>query len=360
MKKTKIAIIFPKDSEALFNKNSERTFGGASVQMYNIARELKSYKSFKTISLIPNYSEICFDENNFFNLVKAYSESNNLLKNFKDFFSTLNKVNPDIIIQHGLTLPSVFLAKYCNLRRKKFIYMFASDVEVEGLYQDSRKKNIFFKILLNNSYKLITQNKFQKKKLKELFGKDSFVLYNGFKFKKNSLKEKKHILWVGRCLKLKNPELFLEIAKENPKENFVMIAPKSSQEDYYLYILKKAKLIKNLTFIPFVDFFEIDKYFNQAKIFLNTSDYEGFSQTFIQASMNSTPIVSLNSDPDGFLEKNECGFFANGDINLMKNQFKKLLEDKDLAKRMSKNAYNFAQENHDISKNVKKLLEYIK
>jgi len=38
----KISIIFPKDSEAIFNTGSTRTFGGATVQMYLFAKELNN------------------------------------------------------------------------------------------------------------------------------------------------------------------------------------------------------------------------------------------------------------------------------------------------------------------------------
>ena len=37
MKYKKIAIIFPKDSSAIFDKKSTETFGGATVQMFLLA-----------------------------------------------------------------------------------------------------------------------------------------------------------------------------------------------------------------------------------------------------------------------------------------------------------------------------------
>ena len=38
----KIAVVFPKDSESLFN-NKKCTFGGATVQLYNYALEMAKY-----------------------------------------------------------------------------------------------------------------------------------------------------------------------------------------------------------------------------------------------------------------------------------------------------------------------------
>ena len=43
MKDKRIAIIFPKDSSAIFDKKSMETFGGATVQMFLFAKEFNNY-----------------------------------------------------------------------------------------------------------------------------------------------------------------------------------------------------------------------------------------------------------------------------------------------------------------------------
>ncbi len=358
----KIAIIFPKDSEALFNKNSKRTFGGASVQMYNIAKELDNYKEIKTYSLIPNYQKIEFGDNKKFNLVKAFDEEENIIFKTIKLYKILGKIKPDVIIQRGLTIFSCLLAKYCAIKGIKFIYMFASDMESEGKYQTSQKKCFLFNILLKNSYKLIVQNNAQKENLLNKYAKDSIILESGFLIPKKNMLKKKNILWVGRSDFLKKPNLFIELAKKFSEYYFIMICPQSkriSKQDYNR-IKSNANKIKNLEFLEFVKFDEIDSYFNRAKLFINTSDYEGFPQTFIQATINSTPIISLNANPNNFLDKYHYGFCSNGDFELMKKQIKNILEDEKQWQKMSENGYHYVRESHDIKKNIKKLLKIIK
>lgn len=357
----KIVIIFPKDSEALFNRKSKRTFGGASIQMYLIAKELSNYKDIQTFSFIPNYKTINFNEKDKFNLIKTYNENDSFYSKILKFNKKLEEIKPDVVIQHGLTLFSCLLAKYCKLKGIKFIYMFAHDIEVKGRYQSNSKKCILFNILLSNSYKIITQNKYQQNELLKSYNKESHIIYNGFPIKKPSKNKKDIILWVARCDKWKRPELFIELAKRNKNHKFLMICPESKDKDYYKNIINKSKYIKNLRFIPFVQFNKIDSYFKKAKLFINTSKFEGYPQTFIQATMNSTPILSLNVDPDGFITKYNCGYFCNGDLKLLNKRINELIRNKGLLYiKLSKNAYNYAKKNHNIKLNVKKLLNFIK
>jgi glycosyltransferase involved in cell wall biosynthesis len=362
MNKLKIAIIFPKDSEAMFNKESTRTFGGASVQMYLIAKELNRYKNkgIKTFSFINDYNFIDFKEIKRFNLVKTYKEKDNPFKKIYKLKQKLDEIKPDVIIQHGLTFFSGLLAHFCRKKGIKFIFMFASDKEVKGRYQSSGRKCFTYKLLLKNSI-LITQNSFQKSSLISNYKRESNLIYNGFNIPKFTTKEKiNQIVWVSRCDRLKNPNLFIEISKDNKNEALTMICSPSENKEFYESIKMKSNQINNLRFLSFVPFRNINHYFEEAKILVNTSDYEGFPQTFIQATMNATPIVSLNVNPDNFINKYRCGFCSNGDFELMKKQIKQLLKDKRLYTTMSNNAYDYFRKNHDLKLKVQELLKVIR
>jgi len=157
----KIFLFFPKDSEALFNKRIIRTFGGASVQMYNIAKELSNYSEIKTYSIIPEYNSINFDDFEKFNLLMVYKESDNAIMKLLKFLKVLIKIKPDIIIQRGLTTESCILAFICWLVKIKFVFMFAHDVEVNGLRQKDQSRVMLFFMLRKFTYAIITQNKYQ-------------------------------------------------------------------------------------------------------------------------------------------------------------------------------------------------------
>lgn len=362
MKTKKIMLIFPKDSEAVFNSGSNRTFGGATVQMYLLAQELGRNSSFKVSSLICDYNEINFADFEQFNLVKSFKENDNFFVKVSKVHRVISKVKPDVIIQHGLTNESCLMALYCRLRGIKFVFMFASDLEVNKRFQSSGKKCHLFPLIIYNSHLLVVQNKFQHDSL--LMNYSSFkskfrLIYNGFPLKKKKKNQKTIILWVARSDKLKNPEFFIKIATMHPDRKFVMICPNSGDNDYYDEIIKLASSVYNVEFVNFVPFNEIDKYFEKSILFINTSDYEGCPQTFIQAVMNSVPIFSLNVNPDDFITNNNCGLVFNGDLYEMSREVGRIIGDSDKWNYFSDNAYKYYFENHNIENNAAKLISYL-
>ncbi|HZS32766.1 MAG TPA: glycosyltransferase, partial [Methylomirabilota bacterium] len=156
-------------------------------------------------------------------------------------------------------------------------------------------------------------------------------------------------LWVGRCDQTKRPEAFLELARRLPAERFVMIAPRTPTDPaYFEAIRRRARALPNVEHVSFVPFHEIDAYFRRAKAYVLTSSFEGFPNTFVQAAKNGTPILSLDFNPDGFLGRHGCGDCAGGDLDRLGDLLVKLLDDRAVWERQSKNAWNYARAHHDI------------
>jgi glycosyltransferase involved in cell wall biosynthesis len=154
---------------------------------------------------------------------------------------------------------------------------------------------------------------------------------------------------VARCEDWKRPEVFIELARRCEGEKFVMIMPRSSsQPEYYSRIEELARAVPNLQHIEFVPFLGIDEYFRRAKVFVQTSRQEGFPNTFVQAARNGAAIVSLEVNPDGFLERHACGACAGGSFERLVEQVQELLGDARERERQGSNAWRYARAHHDI------------
>ncbi len=357
----KICFIAPKAYQ-LFNPKVKSTFGGAEVQLFLLATELAQRHDLDIHFMVADYNQSFIENYHNVNIWKAINFKNNFILQSFTFFKVFNKINADIYIQRTLTLQSGLIALYCKLKRKKFIYMVAHDSEVDGTHKLYRNKitNFLAKINFKFAHKIVVQNNYQNEKLlAQKFNphivKSSYPIEKNFK-KPNYPK----ILWVGRSEPWKRPELFLEIAKLFPLEKFIMIcAPSTDTPELAKKIKAESTHIKNLEFIEFVPFKDINQYFLNAKIYINTSVKEGFPNTFIQATKNRTPILSLNVNPDNFIVEYDCGFFCNNNLNTMIKNIQNILINPMLYNRLAQNAYQYAIKNHDITVNANKFIDII-
>jgi len=359
----KIAIIFPKDSEAIVNRQSNRTFGGATIQLYLIARELFSYNQIKTFSFIPAYKDISFPDIDRFHFVKTFNEKANIIRKIWIFHRRLKEVSPDVIIQRGLTLISCFLAVYCRIYNIKYVFMFAHDIESSGIYQRSRKKCYFFPMLLRFSHILVTQNEYEYNILSSRRIRNLEILKKGIDFEliEKSSEKKYDCAWIARCEKWKKPDVFLDLVRDCPDLRFLMICSEvDSDREFYRDIKYRASDIKNLEFLEFVEYKKIYKYLSLSRIFCITSEMEGdWPMTVLEAAASGMPILSLHLNYGNIFETFDGGYFCEGDYPVMLSSLRKLIEDEGLYRKKSSGAIGYMHENHSIQLNVRQLLEYI-
>lgn len=114
-------------------------------------------------------------------------------------------------------------------------------------------------------------------------------------------------LWVGNIRALKRPQLFLQAAARMPQTAFHMIGgPLPGTERLFADIRRQAQALPNVVFHGFVPQHEIGGYFERARVFVSTSEIEGFPNTFMQAWARGTPVVAF-LDPERLLSRNDLG-----------------------------------------------------
>jgi len=287
-----------------------------------------------------------------------------LYNRFKQYID----VDADVYITITVSDLAAEIAAFCKLYNKKYILLIGSDPDLsESYHQDSDGSNIYGS--LNNlcyyaimqADDIVTQTNYQSQLLKERFGRLSTVMSNPIdlqeRFSEIPYSEREIALWIGRSDFNKQPEMLIQLAQQCPNIQFVMIMNRyddaRSQE-----IIDTAP--ENVTIHEFIPYHEIDSFFARAFIFISTSGYEGFPNTFLQAGKYSVPILSYNVDPDDFIQTFQCGIVANGDSDTLVDGLKTIHEDKHAAEVYSQNAYNYVEAHHNLEQKVEQLATIIK
>ncbi len=158
-------------------------------------------------------------------------------------------------------------------------------------------------------------------------------------------------LWVARCQPIKRPHAFLDLCEALPEARCVMIAPNENAELWQSIAARAAKL-KNVTFIERVPYGEVQAWYDRAEVFVNTSTWEGFANSFIQAGQGGAAILSLNVNTDRLLTRFHAGVCADDDAARFLEMARSLFTDPKLRCEMQAGAVRFVTEWHDNAPNV--------
>lgn len=341
--------------------------GGAELQIYWLATELAKNSDFELCLIAGDYNQKPTEYIQNVKLIKYFSPQrpDSIQKKILQasrFLKILRHEKPNILISTANNSLAFLCSLYAKTTNCKHIHRIAHDKDTGT----ERIKDFGFTARLyiyglKYSDHIIVQNKLQKELLLKNFNKPSTLFRSLFPITKQKNTDKKYTLWVSRYKKWKRPELFLRMAQEIPNQNFIMICPKARKESSpeRNKLIQNASKINNLQFIDFVPFSEIQRYFNEASLFVNTSISEGFPNTFLQASQASTPIASLSVNPDHFISVYNCGVFAENNFNRLIHQVQALLDNPELLTLKGKNAYKYLKTKHDIKPIIKDLSELI-
>ena len=352
----KVCFVCPK-AYPLFNSEVKAVFGGAEIDLYLLACELAKDPDFDVSTIVADYGQEDAEIINGVKIFKGVNFKRNSLVGASQIWKALKKADSDIYMQETSGWGTFLVALFCDRYKRHFIYRTASQGECNGSFLSQKKvEGKAFVWALRHANKVIVQNNNDKPALFQTTGVNSDVIPNAQRLpEKTDISERDIVLWVGRSVAVKQPYMFLELAKQNKDLKFVMVCQKATGDDKYDQLVSKAKSIDNLTFIERVPSNQIDNYFRTAAVFVNTSQSEGFPNTFIEACKWSVPILSLNVNPDDFLNKYECGLCANGDWETFKNMLGKILEPD--SARYGQNARRYAEKNHDITQIIKRYKE---
>jgi glycosyltransferase involved in cell wall biosynthesis len=115
------------------------------------------------------------------------------------------------------------------------------------------------------------------------------------------------LLWISNIRPFKRPDLALELARLEPSLTLHMVGGRQpGSEPYYADIERQAAAQPNVVFHGHMPQASTYQLMARSRLFLNTSDSEGFPNTYLQAWARGTPTVA-RFDPDGVIGREALG-----------------------------------------------------
>jgi len=337
----------------LDNFKNSTIIGGAEKQQYFLINELLRQKHDVLICTnVSNKPQHARYE------VEPILSHRKYLKYYRIFLHLL-KFNPDVVYLRSPSNLGAALVAYTFLFRKKMVFFSAHDTDFEPSVNLQGYNPFVFSLFIRFCDYIFVQNKVQKDLLKNNFKKNGIEIGNIIEINEKrlvfNLKERKYFLWIGRIEPFKRIESLFEIAQSMLNEKFVAIAPANVKNEYSENTIECIKKIKNIDYVGFVKPENISEYLKKAKGLICTSEHEGFSNTFLEAWNNGTPVFTMGVDPNKIINKSggKLGYVFSSSIQFV-NKIYEVFNFVD-----SSYMYNYLDSHHCLETNVSKFMEIL-
>lgn len=358
----RICIVSPRLYHYL-NEGSETAAGGSQRQQYLIATELQR-RGYEISALVADYdqpAETTYQGIQTYKGVPEYISSPVKIPFvLHSLFGLIRKSEAELFYVRGAPKLATAVSLFTNILGKKFAFGVANDTDLNPEYLQNRYNPVVrraYSRAVHSADAIIIQTEYQQTQLQTHFSRSGTQISNGYPIPDgNELiphSERETVLWVGSSdPSQKKPLRFLELAKSLPDISFKMISkPKTDDSSFHGELKSRAEQISNLDFVGEVPPNEIHDYYRAAALFVNTSDYEGFPNTFLEAWRYETPVLSLHHDVDDVLSDGTAGALVGSQEKLM-HLTKELMRNKSKRAELGNSARNHMVENYSIEQIV--------
>lgn len=362
----------------LYRPESAYPFGGAEVQFFILAHALATDSVLRVTVLTTVHEEAGVERDGFLTLMKRKAQGRaatpttsarewlkalqGYVAAFRNMWKTLRDIEADVYLHAGAGVEVGAYALICRLLRRRFVFVVASSADLcrpNGQVQGPLAW--LFPLGVRLADAVVCRTAEQMEWLRTRYRREGVLIRSGHHVPERvpeaqARLEKTTVLWVGRMHPLKQPGMFLDLAERLPKERCVMVIMHDpAHEDLARAVRARASALENVFLHEDVPFTEMEKFYERAKLIVNTSTYEGFPNTFVQAAMHGTAILSWIVDPDGVLTRHRIGICAEGSYDRLVASAERVCAVESLRTELGKRAAEYALENHDVNQSAEAL-----
>jgi glycosyltransferase involved in cell wall biosynthesis len=362
-KQPHICLIAPLVFPVLTGDRNLKVIGGAEVQQNFIARGLRA-AGYPVSILTGDFGQLDDLEFDGLRVLKMRQQGRTfpVLRYFHprltSIWSAMRRANADIYYQRCAGVNTFVAGLYAKTHGKRFVYAAAHDLDLDR----PRTREIFpgssgwrdlplYLAGLKIADAIIAQHPGQVEACRRWHRREAEWIPSGYVPSASAHCEPEGVvLWVSTMRNWKRPELFLKLAQSLPDLRFRMVGGVSTAEGdrsaqgFFSEIEVAARALPNVEFVGFVPYQEVERHFDEASLFVNTSDYEGFPNTFLQAWARGIPTVSfVNCGAKD--ARGPIGVVAN-DLNEMQAAVSRLAADRAAWSEESARCRQYFQANH--------------
>ena len=288
-------------------------------------------------------------------------------------YRALRRIAPHALYQRVACGYTGVCAWYASRHGARLIWHVASDSDVtrrdlvagrNPLRSAMEKRSVEFGI--RHANQIVAQTRHQAELLQENYSRKVDLIIPNFHPLPEETIDKRvpiTVIWIANFKPLKQPEVFVRMVanlRDLHGVRFLMVgAPATGSGDrrWSEALIASIQETPNLEYLGQKSQREVNELLARAHIYVNTSAFEGFANTFIQAWMREVAVVSLQVNPDGILDNEGIGIHAGSEEQLTL-AVRSLIDDPALRADYAARGRRYATQFHSVQ-NARRLVHLI-
>jgi glycosyltransferase involved in cell wall biosynthesis len=310
----KICLVGVHNLSVLAPEFKDRTVGGEPVQQTLLARAL-ARRGHDVSMIVADLGQADGMQYGGIRTFKAYRlEAGVPVLRFvhprwTGLWSALMRADADVYYTSCASMEVGLLALFCRHFGKRFVFRSASDSDCDKsrLLVRYARDRWLYAYGLRRADAILVQSASQAQTLLRSYGLESRVAGMLVEPSLSAPTHEFDVLWVGNIRRVKRPDRVLWLAARLPWAAIHMAGGAlPGEEALFAGVRDGAAACANLTFHGSLSYLDAADLYGRAKVLLNTSDVEGFPNTYLQAWIRGVPVVTL-IDPDRVIEREGLG-----------------------------------------------------
>ncbi|MGH8978066.1 MAG: glycosyltransferase family 4 protein [Acidimicrobiia bacterium] len=226
----------------------------------------------------------------------------------------LSRIDADVFVARSAGPAAGVVAVHARASGRRFVYASSGDADFGRLETRLANRGLV-RLALRLASRIVVQNELQRAICSELTARPVCVIRSIAESAEQRSAPPSAFLWVGRPIFYKRPLAYVELARALPEASFAMVVPTlSTRPDLDLTddVTAAARDLPNLRVLPERRRRELSELIDEAVAVVNTSEFEGMPNTFLESWSRGVPALALSHDPDGVIERHSLGAFAHG------------------------------------------------
>lgn len=302
-----------------------KPFGGASIRVFHLIQGFTKLGHQAGILTWTGAKKIIKRQPEF-DIVESFRSPSSKGRKIKGYdflrdrvrmYQKVKSYKPDVLLQVTSAMNTGVMALIGKLLNIPFVFLVASDADTDGTYDKilNRLEVISYEFGVRRAQLIVCQNSYQCQQFKKRFGnKNIAIISNPFHYRKElppiqCHQQRKYVMWLGNFTPVKNLPFMYQLVRSLPNVKFKIAGSSTNKtSDEILNCLERLNSCDNVELLGNLNRDQVFFYLSKAYLLVNTSHFEGFSNTFLEALAVGTPIVSRESvDPDQIISKHGLG-----------------------------------------------------